>query len=190
MNKTIYRFIHKFLYFTEVIIMFNRNHGFHGQHFFIGPGRGRPFQRGDFKYIILRYIKDKPSYGYEIIRTLQERFHSFYIPSPGSVYPTLQMLEEMGYATATEQEGKKVYTITEEGSKFLNEQKEFEERIKNKIRGWWNPENIDEISEMMGEFERLAHLLRDKARTADTENLSRMQQVLSRACDEISKDQA
>jgi DNA-binding PadR family transcriptional regulator len=158
--------------------------------FFAEPRREKPFNRGDFKYIILQYIKDKPSYGYEIIRALQERFHSFYIPSPGTVYPTLQMLEEMGYVTASEQEGKRVYTITEEGCRFLDEQKEFEKRIKSQIRSWWHPENIDDIHETMREFERLAQLLRENVRTADSEELSRMRQVLSRAYEEISKEQA
>ncbi len=69
----------------------------HQRHrFFIGPQREGPFQRGVIKYIILDYLKDKPSYGYEIIRALEERFYGFYVPSPGTVYPTLQMLEEMG----------------------------------------------------------------------------------------------
>lgn len=168
--------------------MLERHHRYHRKHFFITPRQERPFQRGDFKYILLQYLKDKPSYGYEIIRALQERFHSFYIPSPGIVYPTLQMLEEMGYVTATKQEGKKVYTITDEGRRFLDEQKEFGERIRSQIRSWWNPENIDDISETMREFERLARLLRDKARTADTEKLSRIRKVLSGAYEEISKD--
>lgn len=161
--------------------MFHRHHGF------TRPRRERPFQRGDFKYILLQYLKDKPSYGYEIIRALQERFHSFYIPSPGIVYPTLQMLAEMGYVTATEQEGKKVYTITDEGCQFLDEQKEFAERIRNQIRTWWNPENVKDISETMREFERLTQLLSDKARTADTEKLERIRKAISQAYEEISK---
>jgi len=152
------------------------------------PGHGRPFQRGDFKYIILQHIKDKPSYGYEIIRALQERFYNFYIPSPGIVYPTLQMLEEMGYITSTEQEGKKVYTITEDGLKFLDEQKDSEERIESQIKNWWNPENIDKISKLMHEFQGLAHLLRGKARTASAEELDHMRQVISRAHEELSKE--
>ena len=87
--------------------MFSRHPGFPGPHFFTRPRRERLFQRGNFKYIILQYLRDKPSYGYEIMRALQERFHSFYAPSPGTVYPTLQMLEEMGHVTAREQDGKK-----------------------------------------------------------------------------------
>jgi DNA-binding PadR family transcriptional regulator len=147
----------------------------------------RPFQRGDFKYILLQYLKEKPSYGYEIIRSLEERFHSFYVPSPGSVYPTLQMLEEMGQITAAEKEGKKVYTITKEGLKFLEEESESEKRIKKQMKQWWNPETADDIIDTMREFDRLAGLLRDKVRSADSEKISRMRKALSRAYEDISE---
>lgn len=159
-----------------------------GQYYLGKQGWGKPFQKGDFKYIVLQCIKDKPSYGYEIIRVLQERFYNFYIPSPGSVYPTLQMLEEMGYAEATEQDGKRVYAITKEGRKFLDSQKEFEARMSGETRRWWKPENIDDIIETRLQFEKLTQLLREKARTADAEKLSRIRKALSTAYDEISKD--
>ena len=97
------------------------------------------------------------------------------------------MLEEMGYVTSGEQDGKKVYTITGEGLGFLDEQKEFAERIRNQIESWWNPENIDDVSDTMSEFGKLARLLRDKARTADTDKLSRLREILSRAYNEISE---
>ena len=167
--------------------MVSRDWGHRGQHFFGRIGRGSPFQRGDFKYIILQCIKDKPSYGYEIIRALRERFFSFYVPSPGSVYPTLQMLEETGYASASEKEGKRVYAITEEGRKFLNSQKEFGVRMRCQDQGW-NPEKMDNIVETRRQFEKLTRLLREKARTADTEKLGRIRKALSNAYEEISKD--
>lgn len=154
----------------------------------MGPHHRRPFQRGDFKYILLQHLKEKPSYGYEIIRALEERFHSFYVPSPGSVYPTLQMLEEMGQVKATEQEGKKVYSITAEGLKFLEEEKDSEERIQKQMKHWCNPENADDIIDTMREFEKLAGLLREKVRHADTEKLSHMRKVLSSAYEEILED--
>ncbi len=150
--------------------------------------RERLFQKGDFKYILLQQLREKPSYGYEIIHDLQERFHSFYVPSPGSVYPTLQMLEEMGYVKSSEQEGKKVYTVTDEGLRFLDEQKESGDRINNQIQHWWNPKNIDDVRLTMSELERLIGLLRDKARTADSKKLNNMRKALSRAYDEISKE--
>jgi DNA-binding PadR family transcriptional regulator len=156
-------------------------------HDFMRPRPGRPFQRGDFKYIILNFLKDKPSYGYEIMRGLEERFHSFYVPSPGSIYPTLQMLEEMGYVTSSEQEGKKVYTITKEGRKFLDKEKKLVDRMRGQMKDWCNPENIDDISKTMHEFDKLVHLLKDNVRTADAKKLSRIRQILSHAYEEISK---
>ncbi len=169
--------------------MLNKHHKHHRQRFYSGSRSEGPFQRGAFKYIILHHLKDRPSYGYEIIRALEERFHGFYVPSPGVVYPTLQMFEEMGYVTAVEQDGKKVYTITDEGRRFLAEQGEFGEKIENHIKkGWWHPENIDDISETMREFERLARLLSDKTRTGDTEKLRHIRKVISRAYEDILKD--
>ena len=53
------------------------------------------FEKGDLKYVILDLLKDEPSHGYEVIRKLEERSRGFYSPSPGSVYPTLQLLEDM-----------------------------------------------------------------------------------------------
>jgi len=127
----------------------------------------------------LQYLIDKPSYGYEIIRGLETRFHGWYIPSPGIVYPTLQMLQEMGYVTAAEHEGKRVYTITKQGRKFLTQRGEFEGKI---------PENISDIGEAMREFGRLAQLLRTKLRTANAEKLTDIREAISRAYETLSKD--
>jgi len=151
-------------------------------------GRGGPFQRGDIKYIILYLLKDGPSHGYEIIRALEERFRGFYSPSPGTIYPALQMLEEIGDVTAVEQDGKKVYTINDKGREFLDEHGEFEKRLKEQIKDWWNPEKIDDRGETMREFRRLAELLRVKVRTVDTKELGRIRQVITHAYEEVLKD--
>src|SRR5512137_1253073 len=107
--------------------MFGRRFFEHGRH-------ARLFEKGDLKYVILDLLKDKPSHGYEIIRALEERFQGFYSPSAGSVYPTLQLLEDIGYVKSSEQDGKKVYTITEEGRKFLHEQEATIDRIKDHMQ--------------------------------------------------------
>src|SRR5579871_2146742 len=80
------------------------------------PGqRDRFFGRGDLKYVILELLKDQPRHGYDIIRALEERMRGAYRPSPGSVYPTLQMLEDGGFVASEQVAGKRVYTITDEG---------------------------------------------------------------------------
>jgi DNA-binding PadR family transcriptional regulator len=119
---------------------------------------------------------------------LEERFYGFYVPSPGMVYPTLQMFEEIGYVTALEQDSKKVYTITDEGRQFLAKQGNFEEKIENHMKNWCNSENINDIGETMREFERLTQLLNFKARTVDTKKLRHIRKIISRTYEEILKD--
>ncbi|HEX2080065.1 MAG TPA: PadR family transcriptional regulator, partial [Longimicrobium sp.] len=87
-----------------------------------GPGRGRMFAHGDLKFVVLSLLAEKPRHGYEIIRELEDRFGGTYSPSPGTVYPTLSLLEDLGYATARAEEGnRKVFEITDEGRKYLEQ---------------------------------------------------------------------
>src|SRR5262249_6686310 len=81
----------------------------------------RFFGRGDLKYALLELLAERPMHGYEMMKALQERTGGMYTPSAGSVYPTLQMLEDRGFVTVSEVEGKKVYTITDTGRTFLAE---------------------------------------------------------------------
>lgn len=78
-------------------------------------------RRGGIKFILLGLIAERPQHGYELIKELETRRGGFRRLSPGSVYPTLQMLEEGGYLTSEQLEDKKVYTITESGQTLLNE---------------------------------------------------------------------
>jgi len=78
-------------------------------------------RRGDIKYSLLELLSERPQHGYELIKELEARRGGFRRPSPGSVYPTLQMLEEGGYLTSEEIDGKRVYTITESGTQFLSD---------------------------------------------------------------------
>src|ERR1700677_2845836 len=84
-----------------------------------GGGRERHFDNGELRFVILQLIADKPSYGYEIIKAIEERFSGGYAPSPGVVYPTLTLLEEEGMAVASPEGNKKLYTATEEGKAYL-----------------------------------------------------------------------
>ena len=149
------------------------------------PWPGRMFNRGDLKIIILGLIQEKPRYGYEIIRALEGRSHGFYAPSPGTVYPTLQMLEEMGYASAEQQEGKKVYTITDEGRAYLREQGDVAEQVKKHMRKHWPPHNMTGAAETMKEFGRLGGLLAGQARSAGPDKMKRIRDVILRAYREI-----
>lgn len=78
-------------------------------------------RRGDIKFLLLERLSESPQHGYELIKELEARRGGFRRPSPGSVYPTLQMLEEGGYLTSEEVEGKRVYTITDSGRQLLRD---------------------------------------------------------------------
>ncbi len=87
-------------------------------------GRRRAFEQGDLRFVILKLIADEPRHGYDIIKAIEESFGGTYTPSPGVVYPTLTLLEDQGFATVAPGGGsKKLYTVTNEGQTFLNDNK-------------------------------------------------------------------
>ncbi|MFG1811465.1 PadR family transcriptional regulator [Streptomyces sp. NPDC049040] len=84
-----------------------------------GRGRGGPrgrARRGDVRASILALLKDRPMHGYEMIQEIAERSGGAWKPSPGSVYPTLQLLEDEGLITSVSEGGKKLFTLTATGT--------------------------------------------------------------------------
>src|SRR5438093_9572473 len=86
------------------------------------------------KYVFLKVLRDKPRDGYEVMKELEERMHGCCSPSPGTVYPTLQWLEDEGLVVAREVEGKKVYEITDTGRAFLEEHRDMVDDIFDRVR--------------------------------------------------------
>lgn len=98
------------------------DHGRHHGHSHRGGGRhalGRFFAHGDLRLVILHLIAEKPRHGYDIIKVIEDAVSGAYSPSPGVIYPTLTLLEELGYVTATADGAKKLHAITDEGRAFL-----------------------------------------------------------------------
>jgi len=79
-----------------------------------GQGRGRR-NRGDVRAALLALLAERPMHGYEMIQELDGRTGGIWRPSPGSVYPTLQLLEDEGLITSEEGEGRKRFTLTDSG---------------------------------------------------------------------------
>ncbi|HEX5503706.1 MAG TPA: PadR family transcriptional regulator [Thermomicrobiales bacterium] len=153
-----------------------------------GPHAERFFGRGDLKYVILDLVKEQPRHGYDVIRALEERFRGFYSPSPGSVYPTLQLLEDQGYVTSSQHDGKRVYTITDEGRHFLAEQAEMVERLRARIGAARGAAGRAELHEIFGELRQLGPLMaRAGAGGAlhDPEKVRRLRDIVARARREI-----
>ncbi|MDM0030846.1 PadR family transcriptional regulator [Variovorax sp. J22P271] len=84
-------------------------------------GGGRVFGHGGLRFVLLQLIADKPSHGYELIKAIEERLGGRYSPSPGIVYPTLTLLEELGYVSvdAADGGGRKRYSVTAGGLDYL-----------------------------------------------------------------------
>ena len=151
----------------------------------------RFFEKGDLKYVLLELLKDKPSHGYELIRALEERFSGYYAPSPGAVYPTLQMLEDMGYVSVAEQDGKKVYTVTDAGRAFLAERRPVVEEIWGRMRDRWDPEFSREVHRVMhdlrDEVREFARMFAGEARKRwpDADQGRRIREVLSKSRQDV-----
>ncbi|MET7683707.1 PadR family transcriptional regulator [Streptomyces sp. NPDC005423] len=89
-----------------------------------GRGRGGPrgrARRGDVRASILALLKDRPMHGYEMIQEIAERSGGAWKPSPGSVYPTLQLLEDEGLIISETEGGKKLFALTESGRTTADE---------------------------------------------------------------------
>lgn len=103
---------------------FGRGRGFGGRHGYDDEGRGRRrrmFDSGELRLVLLRLIADEPRHGYDLIRRIEELTGGAYAPSPGVIYPTLTLLDDMGQIAAADSEGaKKLFAITPEGQAELD----------------------------------------------------------------------
>ena len=156
-----------------------------------GAREGRMFDGGELRLVILALVAEKPRHGYEIIKELGERVGGDYSPSPGVVYPTLTMLEEMGYATASQDEaGRKLYTVTPEGEKVLADNRaqvdaifeRFSQRAEAMGRG-----GIGSVIRAMMNL-RAATRLRLRSRSASAEQIQAIVDALDAAAKTIERN--
>jgi DNA-binding PadR family transcriptional regulator len=159
-----------------------------------GEFSGRKRQpRGDIKFVLLELIKEQPRHGYELIKILEERSGGFYRPSPGVVYPSLQLLEEEGNVTSEVVEGKKVYTITDAGKRLLDE-RNFEPSHEHGGfggehhfggRGRWRGQGTPALMDLQRTLAGLAGTVMQAARFGKPEQIEAVQAVLDKATQEI-----
>ncbi len=117
-------------------------------------------ERGTVRWLVLDAIAAQPRHGYEIIQAIGERSHGAYKPSPGVIYPTLQMLEEMGHARTTSRDERKVYEITDDGRRELQaHQEEVAEFYEGQNDGGWE-DHAEEFMQIAKRVKRVAQLFR------------------------------
>ena len=145
------------------------------------------FAQGDLKIVILQLLAEKPRHGYEIMKAIEEKSGGAYAPSAGAVYPTLTLLEEMGHATASEQDGKKVYTITTQGREYLDQNQDTVDDIFERISDIGATvfsEGMREVGRAFGHVAKATFgASREHLRNPDTSR--RILEVLERASREI-----
>jgi DNA-binding PadR family transcriptional regulator len=146
-----------------------------------------PFQKGDLKYVLLDLIKEKPRHGYEIMRALEDQSRGMYAPSAGVIYPTLQMLEEMGYVVSDQLDGKKVYSITEEGLHFLDKREKVASEIKNQMKNSWCSSDMGEMMEVMTEMRKISQLVGRTFPKADPAKRKLLLEFLTKTYAELKK---
>jgi DNA-binding PadR family transcriptional regulator len=151
----------------------------HGRHH--GGHRGHPewadeqrTRRGDIKFILLELLSDRPNHGYELIKEMEVRYGQFRRLSPGSVYPTLQMLEEGGYLIGEKQSGKNVYSITDAGKALL-----LERSHQNPADAASDIFNVPlEFGQLRNAATELTALVTQVARSGNTDRMNRVRELL------------
>jgi DNA-binding PadR family transcriptional regulator len=195
-----------------------RRGGFFGSPFGRG-GRGgggmrtaRMLASGDLQLLILLLLSEKPRHGYEIIKAIEEHSSGVYTPSPGMVYPALTYLEETGYAEATTDGTKKLYSITATGTEHLTQNRAVVDEVWNHLalfgrkmasmqRNYSEDEDVadrfgdtaggasrSEWQQLRGEFQGLREELKAaiyEKLSASLEEKRRVLQILRRTIDEI-----
>ena len=146
------------------------------------------FERGDLKFVILRLLSERPMHGYEVMKALEEESGGYYKPSPGSVYPTLQMLEDAGYLQCEEKDGKKIYSVTDAGREYLEENEDVVDDVFERVEQFTDRYFGREMRSIKKSFSRMAQLTFDEAFRwgAEREDLKAISEILENAADDLA----
>jgi DNA-binding PadR family transcriptional regulator len=161
-----------------------RRHG-RGQ----GWRRGRFFGPGEVRLALLALLEDRPRHGYDLMGQLEERSGGAYRASAGTIYPTLQQLEDEGLARSESSDGRRVYRLTDAGQSELEAERETVESIWRRAERWgdWGFVGDPDAAEVARPALRLARTAYRVVSRAhgDPDVIDRVREVLERAREEI-----
>lgn len=150
---------------------------------------GRFFRAGEVRIALLGLLKDSPKHGYELMRELEERSGGAYQASAGTVYPTLQQLEDEGLARSESQDGRRVYRLTPEGERAVDEAADELQHIWRRAEEWgdWGFVGDPDAAEVVRPAMRLAREVYRVAQRSygDPEVIDRVRDILQRAREDI-----
>jgi DNA-binding PadR family transcriptional regulator len=174
-----------------------------GGHGFFGRGAGGDFPGSrrlgsqDLQLVILALLEKRPAHGYELIKSIEERSNGFYSPSPGVIYPALTFLEEIGHARVEQDATRKLYSITEQGTAHLAENRAAADAILDALsrvgrrmddvrEAFAGVSDLDDVAS--DELHRARHALKRALRGkqgCDATEARRIAKILERAAAEI-----
>jgi DNA-binding PadR family transcriptional regulator len=152
--------------------------------------RRRFFESGEVRLALLSLLAERPMHGYELMKEMEARSGGMYRASAGTVYPNLQQMEDEGLVRVeTSKEGKRVYSITDEGRKALELEAPGVERIWSRASAWddWSDAFSPGAMEVMGPVMRLARAAFGAAARGDTAQVERVREVLRKAVEQLEK---
>jgi len=155
--------------------------------------RSRFFESGEMRLAILSLLSEGPKHGYQLMKQMEERSGGLYRASAGSVYPTLQQLEDEDMIRSEQQEGKRVYSITEAGRAELDRDPETVKRIWERAGRWeewkafrpvrpFNPALMHTLMTLMKDVWQAAARLSAQPGGAD-----KVRVILERTCHELEQ---
>lgn len=146
-----------------------------------GRGRGGRAGRGDLRHVILVLLGAEPMHGYQLITTIAEKTEGNWTPSPGTIYPTLSMLEDEGLISISHELGRKMARLTDEGVQEVEENLEVWGAI---LEAYRNPESREvHVFNIRNEF----HKVREAAKAAPEDKAEQIVEILRRAADDIKR---
>jgi DNA-binding PadR family transcriptional regulator len=142
-------------------------------------GWGRARSRGDLKYEILEALLEGPRHGYDIMLTIEQK--RGLRPSPGSIYPALQMLEDEDFVRSSERDGKRTYEITDKGRELYTQRAPADDED----APWGNPAFYATVAEAMRQVHGIRDAAKQIARSGNIDLYKRAIEVLDRARREL-----
>jgi DNA-binding PadR family transcriptional regulator len=143
-----------------------------------GPfGRGQRARRGDVRAGILALLAEQPRNGYQIMQELEARSRGMWRPSPGSVYPALQLLEDEGLVSAAEAGAGRVYQLTEQGRKYVAEHAD-------ETQAPWESQasaESEEAFDLLGQIRHIGPALWQIANSGNAAQIAEARKVLNEA---------
>lgn len=168
-----------------------------------GPGggdfpKGRKLSSEELQLVLLALLAEHPAHGYELIRLLEEKSGGFYAPSPGMVYPALTYLEEIDHTIVTQQGNRKLYSLTDDGRIFLEQNRAQAETIleilvrigsrMSEVREAFSGVNASDPN-AADAFQQARHALKQalmRKRGCSPETVKRITGILTSAAEEIA----